>query len=235
MPISSILSRRAFLSGAMAVLATPYLSTPAHAVGPSLKRRINHVRTAIDHSSSFNGTLHKNLMSAFADVVQTDLGSIIEQSSFDEIIFEVNYWGSFKTSLIKPVTLVTGNCKEQLNQIAAQLYTEAETNGGKEGTNLGLCMEDNLKDFSPSASQTTLNIVTDDDSSRTDNFILAFHQQKAQEQNTRINGLIVGSPEALNGYFPKYVQTGPGSFTLPTENFNSLRAAWRQKFIQDLF
>ncbi|RYG59831.1 MAG: DUF1194 domain-containing protein [Alphaproteobacteria bacterium] len=230
-------TRRTLLTAGAALIATPSIIRPLQAKSrtPVLAR----VVTGFDATGSTTaGTVHvrEPNLTAFAQVMAQDMPTIISQSDYDVLDFEVFGWANTSThTMVARTMLHRGSCNDACQHIADKLLAMASEKM-KGDTDLlpplkqGIALAGTVAD----ATRRVFNFVTDDDSTRarpqTD---LQTLRDIAIRKRITVNGLIMGDPSAMNNYVDRDIRT-PDGFVLRTTDYTSNYAAWRQKFIWDI-
>ena len=223
-----MLTRRTLLLAA-ATLATPYINT-ASARTPT----VAHVRTGVDYSHSKKYRQAATL-NAMAHVVRKNLPDIIESSGFDVVMFDAYLWSHITSPLLPLTALPRGACTSECDQLADILDLAAANPFTYGSTELTVALSEGLRSFAPRARRKVLNIETDDSDARsTAAYLFAPYLRQAETEGVIINGLITGDPHAMNDYFAQSIQRGPGSFTLKSADFASMRDVWEKKFHLDM-
>lgn len=155
-------------------------------------------------------------------------------------LFGAYFWSNKVLGFIEPTVIQADNPRPALRKIAAILREEAKGPAPRlaSGTSTSTAMEYGLGLLNAvAAHKTVLNIITDDDERETEDADLkklASLQQRALQQFTTVNVLVIGDAYANRGYFSTHVKTGLASFVYSTADFASVEIAWRRKFCADI-
>lgn len=239
-----MLNRRIFIAASAATL----LPNPLAAEQTLLDAVI---LTGVDNSNSLyrNKRISGVISSLEETLADREVQNILTSGRTGTILFGIYLWGTSTRWLAPPELVSRSNpgfgLQPALNALkkhhtditgrpaAPGVYIKEV---GDPGTNVIQALAfgiRNLKKCPP--GKRILNIVTDDDTSRTDEkeTLLALRHD-AEAANITGNGLIIGQTDIMDHYFEKYLMFGEGAFVLNAEKFENMRAAWRAKFLADV-